>query len=326
MADLTPSDRFDVLGLGIVTVDDLLYAECYPPAESKVRVRLRLRQCGGLTGTALVAAARLGARCGFAGALDDDEMSRFIREALGREGVDLRWIDPAHPRRPIHSTIVVDDRDRSRTIFFEKDDAPYEGSAWPPENLIRAAGVVFLDHEHDEKGIRAARIARESGVPVVGDYERDEGPGFAELLALTDHPILSRDFAARITGRDDPRAAALALWRDDRAAVVVTIGHEGCWWIDRERPGEPVHQATYAVEVVDTTGCGDVFHGAYAWALAAGLPTAERVRYASAAAAIKATQPGGQAGIPTREEVDRFLREREGGVATVGIEPGGPGR
>jgi sugar/nucleoside kinase (ribokinase family) len=303
-------DRFDVLGLGIVTVDDFLFAECYPPPESKVRVRRRLRQCGGLTGTALVAASRLGARCGFAGSLDDGGLSAFIREALGREGVSLDWIDPDHPRPPIHSTILVDERTGSRTIFFEKDDAPYDGADWPPEGLIRAAKVLFLDHDHAERGVRAATIARASGVPVVADFEREEGPGFDALLALADHLILSRDFAARLTGRDDPADAARALWRDDRAVVVVTCGEGGCWRVGRDRPDAPVHAPAYRVAVVDTTGCGDVFHGAYAAALAEGLPAADRVRLAAAAAAIKATQPGGQAGIPVRDEVERFLDAR----------------
>lgn len=300
-------ERLDVLGLGIVTVDDLLYAERYPEPESKVRVSVRLRQCGGLTGTALVAAARLGARCGFAGSLADDPLSEFIRETLRREGIDLSAIDPVHPRRPIHSTIIVDARTGSRTIFFEKDNAPYDGSDWPPAPLIQAARVLFLDHDHAERGIRAATIARAANVPVVADFERDEAPGFATLLALTDHLILGRDFAARLTGEGDARAAARAIWREDRAAVVITCGAEGCWWIEQHDPSEVRHQQAFPVEVVDTTGCGDVFHGAYAWGLASGRPIGMRLRVASASAALKAMQPGGQGGIPKLAEVERFL-------------------
>src|SRR5690348_3708416 len=84
----SPMLRWDILGIGCSAVDDLLYGEAYPTADTKVRVRRRERQCGGLTATALVAASRLGARCAFAGVLGDDENSRFVLDALSREGVD----------------------------------------------------------------------------------------------------------------------------------------------------------------------------------------------------------------------------------------------
>lgn len=311
MAGRAVSDAYDVLGLGIVTVDDLLYVRRYPPPEAKEPVRLRLRQCGGLTGTALVAAARLGSRCGFAGALADDEMSAFVRETFRREGIDLAHLHPTARRKPIHATIIVDESARTRTIFFERDPSPYEVTDWPPASLIRASRVLFLDHEFSERGIRAARIAREAGIPVVADLERDEASGFDELCALVDHLIVGRAFAERLTGEADPSRSLSALWGRHRATVVVTCGEGGCWFADGANSGSPRHQGAFPVDVVDTTGCGDVFHGAYASALARGLGPGDRVRFASAAAAIKATQPGGQLGIPTREEIERFLRGRE---------------
>ncbi len=142
----------------------------------------------------------------------------------------------------------------------------------------------------------------------MADYERDEAPDFVELLNVTDHLIVSRDFATRLTGVTDPRQAALRLWSNGKSVVVVTVGEAGYWWVDAENFDEPRHQAAFPVDVVDTTGCGDVFHGAYASALARGLSVPERLRFASAAAAIKATQAGGQAGIPTRIVVEEFLQ------------------
>jgi len=160
--------------------------------------------------------------------------------------------------------------------------------------------------------IRGARLARDAGLPVVGDLENDEHARFPELLALVDHLIISQGFAAKLTGRTDPAGAACQLWTDSRAAVVVTCGAAGCWYVGTGQ-GNPRHQPAFPVEVVDTTGCGDVFHGAYASALARGLELPQRVRLASAAAALKATQPGGQAGIPTRRVVETFLEQCGGG-------------
>ena len=108
---------FDVLGLGCAAVDDLLYVDAYPPPDRKVRVRRRERQCGGLTATALVAAARLGGRCAYAGALGEDEDSRFVIDCFRREGIDTGHLVRRPEARPIRSTIVVDETHRTRTIW-----------------------------------------------------------------------------------------------------------------------------------------------------------------------------------------------------------------
>src|SRR5436190_23723632 len=105
----------DVLGLGCVAVDDLLYVSAYPPADAKVQVRRRERQCGGLTGTALVAAARLGSRCAYAGILGDDDDSRFVKDTFRREGIDLSYVVLDPVARPIRSVIGVDESSLTRT-------------------------------------------------------------------------------------------------------------------------------------------------------------------------------------------------------------------
>src|SRR5258708_7612365 len=109
-------DKVDVLGLGCVAVDDLLYVPSFPQPDAKIRVRRRERQCGGLTATALVAAARSGAKCAFAGVLGDDENSRFVLDCLQREGIDVSHVVRRPAARPIHSTIIVDESRLTRTI------------------------------------------------------------------------------------------------------------------------------------------------------------------------------------------------------------------
>ncbi|MDB5351057.1 MAG: PfkB domain protein [Planctomycetota bacterium] len=297
----------DVLGLGIVTVDDLLYVPAYPLPDAKERVRLRLRQCGGLTGTALVAAARLGAKAAYAGCLDDGELSNFIRANFRSEGIDVNHVDPLRQSRPIHSTIIVDESGGTRTILFELPENTPFGGDWPADDVVRSARVLFIDHYDADRTIRAAKIARADDIPVVADFERDEGPRFDELNSVASHLILSRNFATKITGEIDPIGMVKALWSLDRDTVVVTCGDQGCWFATRAELS-PIHRPAFAVEIVDTTGCGDVFHGAYAASLARGEPINRRIAVASAAAAIKATRPGGQAGIPTLKAVEAFLK------------------
>lgn len=297
--------RFDVLGLGCVTIDDLLYVADYPPVETKMRVLRSIRQCGGLTATGLVAAARFGAHCAFAGVLGPDQSSQFVRTCLCDEGIDLEHHVALPEARPIHSTIIVSEQQHSRTIFFAVPGPVGAHPQLPATEVILAARVLYVDHYGIEGMTRAARLARSAGIPVVGDLERDEFPGFHELLALVDHVIVSRSFAARLLGFDDPPHALDRLWTDQRSVVVVTCGADGCWY--RDASETTLHYPAFTVEVTDTTGCGDVFHGVYAAALAQSLPLVERIRLATAAAALKAMRSGGQAGIPTRAEVDAFL-------------------
>jgi len=301
--------RFDVLGLGAVAVDELLYVDAYPAPESKVRVRHRERQCGGLTGTALVAAARLGARCAYAGVLGDDELSAYATACLEREGIDLSLRVRRPDARPAQSTIIVDRAQKTRTVLASLAGAIGADPSLPEPDVIRSASVLLVDHHGLEGTLRAVRIAREHGRQVVADFERDPGPPFAELVARVDHLIVSERFARAVTGQPDSPVAAVAeaLWSPERSAVVVTCGAAGCWYVSGATGNTARHFPAFAVDVVDTTGCGDVFHGAYAAALAQGEDLPRRVALASATAALKATRRGGQAGIPFRHDVDAFL-------------------
>ena len=148
------------------------------------------------------------------------------------------------------------------------------------------------------------RIARSAGVGVVADFEGDEVRLFQEVLDLVDHLILSEDFALRITRESTAARAAQALWRADRAAVIITCGAGGCWGVSASSGQEAVHYPAFRVQAADTTGCGDVFHGAYAASLARGDALPARIRFATAAAALKAV--GRE--IPRLRAVNRFLR------------------
>lgn len=307
MKTMTP--RFDVLGLGCAAVDEILYVPCYPPADGKVEVRRREQHCGGLTATALVAAARLGARCAYAGTLSRDDGSRFVLDTFRRERVDTSHVVQRPGAGPVRSVIIVDENRKTRNIFYLIPARLGADGKHPAKEIIQASRVLLVDRFGLPGMKRAARIARESGVPVVADFENHRTPGLAGLLALADHLIVSEDFARAVTGARTPAAAAQKLWRSDRAAVVVTCGAKGCWFYEGGA-AKARHLPAFPVRAVDTTGCGDVFHGAYAAALARGQPLLERLRVASATAALKATRPGGQQGIPRWRTVMEFLRRQ----------------
>lgn len=306
MSEQSQHQSIDVLGLGVAAIDDLLYVEEYPKADSKVRVQRRERQCGGLTATALVAAARLGSRCAYAGVLGNDALAEYVIERLQSAGVDTSHVVRRDGAGPVYSTIVVDMKRHTRNIFCDMKDVVGADDHLPADGVIRSARVLFVDHIGMPGQLRAARIAHAAGIPIVSDIERDTAPEFAELFGLVDHAILSQAFAEKLTRCGDPAAAALKLAQDGKRTAVVTAGAMGAWYA-AAGSAKAEHVPAFNVQVVDTTGCGDVFHGAYASALARGLPLAQRVRIASAAAALKATVPGGQAGIPTIKEVEALM-------------------
>ncbi|HUU99185.1 MAG TPA: PfkB family carbohydrate kinase [Phycisphaerae bacterium] len=299
--------RWDILSFGVVTVDDLYTVPQFPHAESKTPITSYERQGGGLSGTALVAAARLGARCAYAGVLGHDELSDYVLREFDREGVDCSLAGRRDGIRPIHSVIIVDAAAHTRTIFFNRLEFHSRKPAEISPELIEPARVLFVDHYGTAATIRALQIARAAGVQSVADIERDnEDPRIATVIDLVDHLIVSAEFAYVLTGQRDPAAAADALASVPRACTAVTCGADGCWY-KAAGSHPPVHQPGFRVDVVDTTGCGDIFHGAYAAMIAKGCPIPDAIRRASAAAAIKAMHTGGRAGAPTLEQLDSFL-------------------
>jgi ribokinase len=300
---------WDVLGFGVVAVDDLVYVDRFPEPDGKTLAMERRREGGGLAGTAMVAAARLGARTAWCGVLGDDELSRYSLAELAREGVDVSRVILRPGASPCASVIVVVRPTGQRSIISGiRGVTPFPPELVTPD-LVRQCRVLFVDHTQPPTAIRAASLAREAGIPVVADIEGFADPGVAGLVPLVDHLIVGTESARAHTGETDPARMVRALAESGRALTAVTTGADGVWYASGV--GAPRHVPGHKVAAVDTTGCGDVFHGAYAAYLAFGEGVDGAVRAANAAAAVKATRPGGRTGIPDRAALERFL-ESEG--------------
>jgi sugar/nucleoside kinase (ribokinase family) len=304
------SATWDVLGFGAVAVDDLIYLDGYPSPDSKVLIRDERREGGGLAGTALVAAARLGARAAYAGVLGDDELSRFTIAELERDGVDCTLVQHQPGARPYHSTIIVDRSTGGRTILVSAAGVTSPAAGSYPGETIAACRVLLVDGTVAAFAVEAVRTAHQRGIPVVADLERLSGPEVLELVREVDHLIVGAEFAGWVTGESEPAAMVRALRRLRQAACVVTAGERGCWYAASETGDEVRHVPACRVQAVDTTGCGDVFHGAYAACLARREGVARAVIVATVAAGLKATRPGGRSGIPDLKTVERYLQEQ----------------
>ncbi|MCY2943187.1 MAG: PfkB family carbohydrate kinase [Planctomycetota bacterium] len=223
----------DVLGLGCLAVDEILLSPIWPEPDTKTRLLARDRQGGGLTGNAMVAAARFGAKVSYGGSLGVDDDSRFLRDLYLKEGINLTHCRTDPQFRPIRSTIVIDQSQNTRTIWFDLPGHLGAREDWPPAELITQSKVLFVDHYGMEGMIRAAKIARASGVEVVADFERDEHPRFEEILPLVDHLILSSKFATKRTGLQNPRDAVEALAKIGAKVTIVTNGELGAWVVGK---------------------------------------------------------------------------------------------
>jgi sugar/nucleoside kinase (ribokinase family) len=147
-------------------------------------------------------------------------------------------------------------------------------SEFPDRNWFRRTRVLLIDFESGLAGIEAAKTAKQHNIPVVIDVERNE-PHVVEAMSVSSHIIVSEEFASGYTSSDDIAEMLTALRRDPEQVVIVTRGENGCVGSSKEREFE---LPAFAVDVVDTTGCGDTFHGAFALAIARGQPVISAAR------------------------------------------------
>jgi sugar/nucleoside kinase (ribokinase family) len=297
---------WDVLGFGALAVDDLVYLAAHPSPNSKSPILDERRDGGGLAGTALAAAARLGARAAYGGVLGDDELSQAALDALQRDGVDCSSIKRQPGARPIHSVILVDQSSGDRVVLHNS------AGVVPPRiedfaAVVPQCRVLFVDSTIVAFANAAIPIAQRNGIPVVADLERLPTPEALAMGSRVDHLIVGSVYAERATGRSDPQDMVRSLWSAEHTACVVTVGEVGCFYMTRQTGDRVLHYPAFAVQAVDTTGCGDVFHGAYAATIACGQTIERALAVASATAALKATKPGGRAGIPSWTAVERLL-------------------
>jgi len=299
---------FDIVGFGVATLDVIAEVEKFPLSGGKTKILSREHHGGGLTATALVAASKLGASCWYGGPIGNNEISNQVRRILEGYGVSLPKSTPYPPEaEPIAATVYLEKHSGERTILWSEFLTPPPVLNEEAMEIALSAKCLFADHLFPETLIPLYRQARAKGIPIVGDFESLCSPEAKNALALVNHPILPASFVREYFGHDDIPSAVLQLLKEyDRSAVVVTDGSKGAWFAENE-DRLVCHQPAFPVTVCDTTGCGDVFHGAYAAALTFGMSLPDRVFFAAAAAALKATKKGAQTGAPTRNELEIFL-------------------
>ncbi|HGH3374196.1 TPA: sugar kinase [Kluyvera cryocrescens] len=288
--------------VGITVMDRLYYVGDLPTEGGKYVANNYREVGGGPAATAAVAAAKLGAKVDFIGRVGDDDTGTSLLQELESFGVNTRYTKRFTNARSSQSAIVVDACGERIIVNYPSPDLLAEAS-WLNSIDFSQWDVVLADVRWHEGTKNAFTQARAAGVPTVldGDITPQDISG---LVALSDHAVFSAPGLRRMTGEQDLLAGLKKSQMLTNGHVYVTNGSEGCFWLENQ---QIAHQTGFSVEVVDTTGAGDVFHGAFAYSLALGEAGGSGIRFASAVAALKCTRPGGRAGIPDCEQTRSFL-------------------
>jgi sulfofructose kinase len=305
----------DIIGVGYACVDYLVKIPRLPGWEDRVVQSDFGRQGGGPVGTAIYAAARLGSRVGLVDQIGDDDFGAFIRNDFAAAGVDLGHLRVAPGAVSPFTVVLVSAETGQRSFLINRGGA---ASLTEPEldpDYFAGAAFVHLDGIQPAAALGAARLARRLGVEVSldgSDVIGDISPIMRELVPLTDVLIAARSFAEKLTGESDPARMARAMLDHGPRLAVVTLAEEGSVLAAGD---EIIRQPGFRVSVVDTTGAGDVYHGAFLHGLVQGWPLARVQEHACLVAALKCTRLGGRAAIPTPAEVEAARSRLESSAA-----------
>jgi ribokinase len=305
------TDNLQVVGLGMATLDVLLRLKEMPQWERGTRVHGFRLEGGGPVGTAMVAAAKLGARVGFIGTAGTDEAAEIKLSSMVEAGIDLsRLVKRSGPDDQV-IIVYVHAETGERVFAGVQSDSRISLTA---ENLdqdyITSAEYLHLEGYHGEAALQGAKWMKEAGKTVVldgGQTSGRVGDRHRKLIEYVDVLITGSGFARGLTDIDDIWEAGEKVLEMGPRIFVETVGEDGSYTITKE---ERFHTPAFEVDVIDTTGAGDVFHGAYIVGLLQGWNSRQIAQFSTAVSAIKCTKLGGRAGIPGFEEVMAFLWDR----------------
>ncbi len=296
--------QVDVVGIGLNATDTVMEVREFPALGGKERVVASSLHPGGQVATALVTCRRLGLSARYIGKVGDDAAGRLQLSSLRREGIRLDYTRVVRGAPNQYACIIVDQKTGERTVFWDRDARlAVRPKDFTPRS-ITSARLLHVDGCDLEAALEAARGARRAGLPVVADldtvYKKVE-----RLFPWIDYLIASTHFLPAITGHADPFKVLEYMVREYRIRMPgMTLGRNGALVY---HAGRFIYSPGFVVETVDTTGAGDVFHGAFDYALLAGWDISRALDFSNAMAALNCTAVGARGGIKSLQEAERLM-------------------
>jgi ribokinase len=301
-----------VVGLGQCSLDYIFVVDVFPKPDTKKEV-LQWTVCGGgPVATALVSLSRLGVNCSFCGIIGDDRSGKIIEASLREENVDIEALIKRPGSHSQTAFISVEQGSGKRTICWKRPSGNPLLPEELPNDFLENANFLLLDGLMTDASQDAAEQARAQKIPVMLDAGRMR-EGMQMLAAQSDYLVASEEFGKEMVQERgehlQKEEEALSRMKDLGPAVcTITLGERGNVTLS---DGEVFHVPAFPVDVIDTTGAGDVFHGGYIYGLLQGWGIKRTVYFASAFASLKCRRLGGREGIPSLEEVSELLKDSD---------------
>jgi sulfofructose kinase len=296
---------FDVVGMGLNSVDFLCVVPAFPTSNSKMKIDRFSKQGGGQVATAMVALRRWGLKTRYIGKVGGDELGQFSLDSIRRELVDTSSVSVEPDASSQFAFILVERPSGDRTILWDRDDGLMYRQGELRREDICSGKILHLDGHDVRAAIQCARWAREAGISTVIDTDKVEA-GTPELIREIDFVITSSRFPSAFTGIPDREKAFLELRKHTPGFLCATLGHEGAMALIHDKI---TYVKGFEVSAVDTTGAGDVFHAGFIYGLLQNWEVTEILSFANAVAGLKCRDLGGRKGIPTLEEARAFLNQ-----------------
>jgi sulfofructose kinase len=294
---------FDVVGMGLNSVDFLSVVPKFPAPNSKMEMLHFSKQGGGQVATAMVALSRWSVKTKYIGKVGEDELGPFSLNSLRQEGVDVSSVTTEPSATNQFAMILVEKSTGERTILWNRDERLMYRKGELRKEEVCSGKILHLDGHDIQAALQCVRWAKEEGIPTMIDLDKIE-PLTPKLIQEIDFVITSSRFPMLYTGISDQRKALLELQKHTSGFLCATLGHEGAVALIK---GEFLYVKGFEVKALDTTGAGDVFHAGFIYGLLQNWEVAEILKFANAVAALKCRDLGGRKGIPSLEEAQRFL-------------------
>ena len=308
----------DVVGIGLNATDTLLLVSEFPAYAGKVAFDRELLSPGGQVATAIVTCAKLGLRTRYIGTIGDDIRGQIQKQSLEGTGVDISGVIVREQCPNQTAYIIIDESTGERTVFWQRHECLRLRSSEVRVNDIASSRWLHIDGYDTEAAAHAASLAQQHGVPVSLDVDTVY-PGFESVLRNVNYLVASSSWPSRFTGDPDPFAALAGLEREYEFTVtVMTLGdrgsvalHDGTW----------LYSPAFRVSTADTTGAGDVFHGAFCYAMLKGMPLEQALDFSNAAAALNCTAIGARGHIPVLSEIEALVAGACSGALRRRVDP-----
>lgn len=300
--------EFDVAGVGLNATDTLLILSHFPAYAGKVPFEAEILSPGGQVASAMVACAKLGLRVKYIGTVGDDERGRIQLDSLKASSINLDDVRVVRNCPNQSAYILIDQTTGERTVLWRRPECLRLDPETITSEKIACAQLLHIDGHDTPAVARAAEIARRHGIPVTVDVDTIYH-GFDRVLANVDYLIASSEFPVQWTNERDPFKALTMIQQEYGMKVAaMTLGAHGALALTE---GRFVYSPAFVVNCVDTTGAGDIFHGAFCYAVLNNMPIREALEFSNAMAALNCTALGARGGVATVEQARALIRRAE---------------